>query len=93
MAIRMALGTTPVRLRGMLVRQGLLIVVAGAIPGIAGARLSGRFFETLIHVARPTGLPTFLGLILLLALVASISIWCASRRITRFDITAILRSE
>jgi ABC-type antimicrobial peptide transport system permease subunit len=43
MGVRMALGTTPVRLRGMLLRQGLLMVVAGAIPGIAGAQLIGRF--------------------------------------------------
>jgi predicted permease len=93
MAIRLALGTTPVRLRGMLLRQGLLVVVAGAIPGIAGAQLSGRFLETLIDGAKPIGLGTSAGLILLLALVASTSIWSASRRIIRFDITAILRSE
>ena len=93
MAVRMALGTTPLRLRGMLLRQGLLIFVAGAIPGIAGAQLSGRFLEALIDGAKPLGLRTSAELILLLALLASISIWSASRRITRFDITAILRSE
>lgn len=93
MAIRLALGTTPVRLRGMLLRQGLLIVIAGAIPGIAGAQLSGRFLEALIDGAKPIGLGTSAGLILLLALVASIGIWVASRRISRFDINAVLRSE
>jgi len=93
MGIRLALGTTPVRLRGMLLRQGLLMVVASAIPGVAGAQLSGRFLETLIDGAKPIGLGTSAGLILLLALLASMSIWSASRRIARFDITAILRSE
>src|SRR5262249_42240372 len=33
MGVRMALGRTPVQLRGMLLRQGLLMVAAGAIPG------------------------------------------------------------
>ena len=33
MGVRMALGTTPARLRAMLSRQGLLMVAAGAIPG------------------------------------------------------------
>jgi hypothetical protein len=33
------------------------------------------------------------ALILLLGLVASTSVWSASRRIARLDITAILRSE
>jgi putative ABC transport system permease protein len=93
MGVRLALGTTPGRLRGMLVRQGLLMVVASAIPGIAGAQLSGRLLESLIDGAKPIGVGSSAGLILLLALVASTSIWSASRRIARFDITAILRSE
>jgi putative ABC transport system permease protein len=93
MGVRLVLGTTPVRLRGMLLRQGLLVVLAGAFPGISGAQLSGRFLETLIDGAKRIDLGTSAGLILLLALVASISIWYASRRITSFDITAILRSE
>jgi len=93
LGVRLALGTTPVRLRGMLLRQGLLMIVASAIPGIAGAQLSGRFLETLIDGAKPIGFGMSAGLILLLALIASTSIWCASRRIARFDVTAILRSE
>jgi putative ABC transport system permease protein len=93
MGIRLALGTTPVRLRGVLLRQGLLMIVASAIPGIAGAQLSGRFLETLIDGAKPIGLGMSAGLIFLLALVASTSIWSASRRIATFDIMAILRSE
>lgn len=93
MGIRLALGTTPLRLRGVLLRQGLLVVGASAIPGIAGAELSGRFLETLIDGAKPVGLGTSAGLILLLALVASTSTWFASRRIARFDITAILHAE
>jgi hypothetical protein len=82
-----------VRLRGLLLRQGLLTVVAGAIPGLVAAQLSGRFLESLIDGSKPISLETSAGVTLLLALVASISIWCASRRIASFDITAILRSE
>jgi putative ABC transport system permease protein len=93
MGIRLAMGTTPMRLRGMLLRQGLLMVVAGAIPGITGAQLSGRFLQTLIDGAKPIGMGTSAGLILLLTLVASTSMWSASRRITRLDISAILRAE
>jgi ABC-type antimicrobial peptide transport system permease subunit len=93
MVIRMALGTTPGRLRAMLLGQGLLMVAASAIPGIAGAQLSGRLLESLIDGAKPIGVGTSAGLILLLALVASTSIWSASRRIATLDVTAILRSE
>ena len=93
MGIRMALGRTPAQLRSMLLRQGLSMVVAGAIPGIAAAQLTGRVLESLIDGAKPIGPATSAGLILFLAAVASASIWSATRRIARFDIIAILRSE
>ena len=93
MAVRMALGTTSVRLRAMLLRQGLLMVAAGAIPGMAGAGLTGRFLESLMDGAKPIGVATSSGLVLLFALVASASIWSATRRIATLDITSILRSE
>jgi len=93
MGVRMALGTTPVQLRGMLLRQGLLMVVAGAIPGIAGARLTGRFLESLMVGAKPVDPATSAALVLFFTLIASTSIWSATRRIARLDIIAILRSE
>jgi len=93
MGIRIALGRTPFQLRGLLLRQGLGMVVAGAIPGMAGAWLTGRFLESLMDGAKPIGLATSACLVLLFALVASASIWSATRRIARLDISAILRTE
>ena len=93
LGIRMALGRTPVQLRGMLLRHGLLMVVTGAIPGIVGAQLTGRFLESLMDGAKPIGPATSAGLVLLFALVASVSIWSATRRIAMLDISTILRSE
>ena len=93
MGVRMALGTTPLRLRGILLRQGLVTVAAGAIPGVAGAMLSGRFLERLIDGAKSVDLTTFTFSVLFIALVASTSIWAATRRISRFDIMTILRTE
>jgi len=93
MGVRMALGGTPVQLRGMLLRHGLLMVMAGAIPGIAGAQFTGRFLESLMDGAQPVDLATSAGLVVLFGLVASASIWSATRSIARFDIMAILRSE
>jgi putative ABC transport system permease protein len=93
MGVRMALGTTPVRLRGMLLRQGLLMVGAGAIPGIAGAQLTGHFLESLMDGAKAIDLAASTGLAVFLALVASASIWAATRHIATLDILAILRAE
>ena len=69
MGVRMALGTTLDRLRGMLLRQSLLIVVAGAIPGIIGAQFTGRFLASLIDGAKTIRLATSAGLALFFALV------------------------
>jgi putative ABC transport system permease protein len=91
--VRMALGATPVKVRGLLLRQGLLMVAIGAIPGIVGSRLTGRYLESLIAGARPTDLVVAAGLATLLAIVAAISIWVATRRIGGLDVIAILRAE
>ncbi len=93
MGVRMALGTTPARLRGMLLRQSLLMVAAGAIPGIAGARLTGRFLEALVDGAKPVDWRASAGLVVFLALVASMGIWAATRRIAKMDIMSILRAD
>ena len=93
MGVRMALGTTPARLRGMLLRQSLLMVAAGAIPGIAGARLTGHFLEMLVDGAKPVDWGVSAGLVVFLALVTSMGIWAATRQIAKMDIMAMLRAE
>ncbi len=93
MGVRMALGTTPARLRSTLLRESLLMVAAGAIPGIAGARLTGRFLEALVDGAKPIDWVASAGLVGFLALVASVGIWAATRRIAKMDIMEILRAD
>jgi ABC-type antimicrobial peptide transport system permease subunit len=93
MGVRLALGTTPVQLRGMMLRQELLTVVAGAVPGLAGAMLSGRFLESLIAGAKSVDLVTSAFTVLLIAAIASTSIWAATRRIAALDVMTILRTE
>ena len=93
LAIRMALGTTPVRLRGVLLRQGLGTVAAGVITGIAGALFTGRFLESLIEGGNSLDFATFACSALFIVLIASISIWRATRRIAGLDVMALLRAE
>ena len=93
MGVRLALGATPIGLRGTLLRQGLLTVAAGAICGIAGAMLTGRFLESLVEGAKSVDLTTLVFSILFIALIASASIWAGTRRIARLDILESLRIE
>ncbi len=93
MGVRLALGAMPAGLRGTMLWQGLLTVVAGAIFGIAGALFAGRFLESLVEGAKSVDLATLIFSILLIALIASASIWAGTRRIARLDILEILRIE
>ena len=93
MGVRMALGATPVGLRGTMLWQGLLTVATGAIFGIAGAIRAGRFLESLVEGAKSLDLATLILLFLLIALISSASIWAGTRRIAQLDILDILRIE
>ncbi len=93
MGVRLALGTTPIRLRGILLRQGLLPVAAGAVTGVAGAILTERFLERLVEGAKFINFAMFTFPVLFIMLIASASIWAASRRIAGLDIMEALRIE
>ena len=93
MGVRMALGTTPARLRVRLLRQGLIPIAGGAIPGIAGAALSGRLLESLVEGAKSVNATAYAASVLFIAFIAAIGIWMATRPIARLDIVEILRTE
>ena len=61
--------------------------------GIVGARLTGRFLESLVEGAKSVDPATIILSFLLIALIASASIWAGTRRIARLDILDILRIE
>ena len=93
MGVRMALGTTPARLRVRLLRQGLLTIVAGSVLGVAGAVLSGRFLESLVDGAMPANAATYAATTVGIALIATAGIWVATRPLARLEIVEILRTE
>jgi len=93
MGIRLALGTTAARVRGSFLRQGLLTVVAGAAPGVAGAFAASRFLQSLMPGAEPVSAATCALAIAPVCAVAAAGIWSATRRIARLDLADILRAE
>jgi ABC-type antimicrobial peptide transport system permease subunit len=93
MGIRLALGTTPGRLRARLLWQGLVPIAAGAIPGIAGAILSSRLLESIVEGAKSVNTATYAACVLFIAFVAALGIWLATRPIARLEIMEILRTE
>jgi predicted permease len=91
--VRMAMGAQPGDVIGMVVRQGMLLVLAGLAAGIAAAFAVARLVSAmLIHVSASDPL-TFLGAALFLALVAFAATWLPARRATRIDPMIALRQQ
>jgi len=93
MCLRMALGATPARVRGMLLRQSLWVIAVGAVLGVVGASVVGRSLGSLIPEAMPVGLATSIALSISLSAAAAFTIWSATRPIPELDLTRMLRAE
>jgi predicted permease len=93
MGVRLALGTTPTRLRKRLLAQGLTSVVFGTLFGITGALLAARLLGSLIEGASSFDPMTYIAAMLFIWLIGSVSIWTATHRISRMDVVEILRAE
>ena len=93
MGLRMAVGASPARVRGMLLTQSLLVIAVGAVLGVVGASAVGRSLRSLIPEAMPVGLATSMALAISLTAAAAITIWSATRRIPELDIMRLLRAE
>ena len=93
MGVRMALGATPGRVRGMLLTQSLLVIAMGAVLGVVGASAVGSSLGSLIPEATPVGLAASMAVAISLSAAAAITIWSATRRIPELDITRLLRTE
>ena len=93
MGLRMALGATPARVRGMLLTQSLLVIAVGAVLGIAGASAIGNSLGSVIPEAKPVGLAISMALAVSLCAAAAMTIWSATRRIPELDIMRMLHAE
>jgi ABC-type antimicrobial peptide transport system permease subunit len=93
MGVRLALGTTSARLRTVLLGQGLVSVLCGTLGGVLAAVLAGRLLESLVEGASALNPAAYLLAVPSTCLIAALSIWTATRRITRLDVMEILRAE
>lgn len=93
MGIRLALGTTPARLRANVLGQTFVIVVVGATIGILVATGAGRFLEGLVQGANAGMISSSAVAIGVTTAVAATAIWLATRHINRLDIADVLRAE
>ena len=91
--VRMALGAGRRDVLGMVLRQGMMLVVIGIAAGLAGAAALTRVLRSLLYGVSPTDVVTFAGVPLLLAGIALVAAYLPARRAAEVDPMVALRTE
>ena len=92
-AIRVALGAQRSDILIMVLRQGFGLAAAGAVLGVAGALIVSHLMAGLLFGISPNDLPTFVGVSVVLTLVALAASCIPALRAMRLDPITMLHSE
>ena len=93
MGIRIALGGEPVDILGLVVGQGGRLTMVGAGIGIVAALVAMRWVASLLYGVTAHDPLTFVGVVVLLAIVSGAACYIPARRATRIDPMVALRYE
>ncbi|HLY41087.1 MAG TPA: ABC transporter permease [Terracidiphilus sp.] len=93
LGIRMALGAQKRHLMKLVVRQGILLSLAGVVLGMAGAFGVTRFMASMLYNVRPNDPATYIAVAALLVVVALAACSVPARRAMRVDPMVALRAE
>jgi len=91
--IRIALGASTERVVAMVVWRGVALAVAGVTLGTLGAYAVTRVLRTLLFGVSERDPLTFVGVAVLLGIVAVIASWVPARRAARVDPLSAMRAE
>jgi ABC-type antimicrobial peptide transport system permease subunit len=93
LSIRIALGASGSQLVGMVVRQGMIPVLAGLGAGLLGSLSVNRLIVSQLYGIPPNDPFYIAGMMILLVTVALCACWIPARRATRIDPLTALRFE
>lgn len=90
--VRLALGAEPGGVRLMVVAQGMRLALVGVIIGVATAYALSRYMKSLLFGVEARDPLVFVGVPLLLAIVALAAVWIPAGRASKVDPLGALRS-
>jgi predicted permease len=93
LGIRAALGARVCDLRRMVLRQGMIPVVAGLVTGVGASILTGRLIQSLLFGVSPFDPPTLATVAFVVVIVAIAACYVPARRATKVDPMVALRYE
>ncbi len=91
--VRMALGASGSLVRGMVVRQGLLLATGGVAVGLVAAALLSSVMGSLLYGVSATDPLTYGGVAVALVAVAALASWLPARRAAGVDPSRALRAD
>jgi predicted permease len=91
--IRIAIGAAGRDVVGMIMRQGLSLVIVGAAIGVGGALAASRLLRGILYSPSVVDPVTFAGVPLLLTAVAALASWLPAKRASGVDPLEALRQE
>jgi ABC-type antimicrobial peptide transport system permease subunit len=91
--IRMALGAQRHNVLSAVIRQGMMLTLAGCGLGVILAVAFTRVVSSLLYGVTPNDPVTFILTVLLLSVVALVSCWLPARRAAKIDPMVALRYE
>jgi putative ABC transport system permease protein len=91
--VRMALGASPPEVTGMMVRQGVRVVVPGIMAGLVAALALSRLMSRLLYEVQATDAQTLSLVTLVLAAATVLSCYVPARKAARVAPATALRHE
>jgi putative ABC transport system permease protein len=91
--VRLALGASTGDILRLVMGRGLKLVSIGSVIGLLGAWVLTSLLKGLLFAVRADDPVTFVGITLLLSLVALLAIYLPARRASKVDPSRALRSE
>jgi ABC-type antimicrobial peptide transport system permease subunit len=91
--IRLALGARPSGVLGLILREGLTLVIAGCVIGIAGMLAASRSLSGFLFEVKPWDPTTVAGVLAVVFVVATLACLIPGRRASAEDPAGALRAD